>query len=141
MASNPANQPLEDQFLRWCKDMETKQEEQDGHISELRDHANRLQKENDCLWTHLEEDRGENARRSSHPAPPVKQNRGKEPILPSDSDATADDELSSGSSPLPDLSPLKNHVEAKSRMGPPRLSNHSVNGMHFRVQKEISREQ
>ena len=26
MATNPANQPLEDQFLRWRQDMETKQE-------------------------------------------------------------------------------------------------------------------
>ena len=28
MASNRVNQSLEDQFLRWCQDMETKQEEQ-----------------------------------------------------------------------------------------------------------------
>ena len=53
----------------------------------------------------MEEDRGENIRGRSHPAPPMKQNRGKEPILLGDSDAIADDELSSGSSPLPDLSP------------------------------------
>ena len=27
MSSNPANQPIEDQFLRWRQEMETKQEE------------------------------------------------------------------------------------------------------------------
>ena len=74
-------------------------------MAELRNHADRLQQENDCLRARLEEDRGENTRGSSHPAPLMKQNRGKEPILLGDSDAIADDELSSGSSPLPDLSP------------------------------------
>ena len=35
MASNPANQSLEDQFLCWRQDMETKQEEQGKHMTEL----------------------------------------------------------------------------------------------------------
>ena len=35
MASNPANQSLEDQFLCWCQDMETKQEEQARQMIEL----------------------------------------------------------------------------------------------------------
>ena len=74
------------------------------------------------------------------PAPPVKQNKGKEPILPSDSDAVVDDELSSGSSPLPDLPPLKNNVEAESRKRPPRRSSCFVSGMPCRVRREISRE-
>ena len=107
---------------------------------ELRNRADLLQQENDRLRAHLEEDRGENARGSSHPTPPIKQNRGKEPTLPGDSDAIADDELSFGSSPLPDLSPPKNNVEAESRKRPPRSSSHSVNGMHHRVRREISRE-
>ena len=98
MASNPANQSLEDQFLRWRQDMETKQEEHARQMAELQNHADHLQQENDCLQAHLEEDRGENARGSNHPAPLVKQNKGKEPILSGDSDAVADDELSSGSS-------------------------------------------
>ena len=85
--------------------METKQKEQARHMAELPKHADRLRQENDRLWARLEEDRGENARGSSQPIPPVKQNIGKEPILPNTNDATADDELSSGSSPLPDLSP------------------------------------
>ena len=89
-----------------------KQEEQARQMVELRNHADHLQQDNDCLRARLEEDRGENARGSSHPAPSVKQNRGKEPILPGDSDAAADNELSSGSSPIPNLSPPKNNMKA-----------------------------
>ena len=88
-------------------------------MDELRNRADHLQQENDHLRARLEEDRGENARESSHPAPPVKQNRGKEPILLGDSDAAADDELSSGSYSLLDLSPPKNNVEDESRKRPP----------------------
>ena len=109
-------------------------------MAELRNCADRLQQENDRLRARLEEDRGENARESNHHAPLVKQNRGKEPILLGESDAAADDELSSGSSPLPDLSPLKNNVEAELRKRPPRRSNRSVSGKHQRVRREISRE-
>ena len=71
--------------------METKQEKQARHMAKLRDRADRLQQENDRLRARLEEDRGENARGSSHPATQIKQNRGKEPILTGDSDATTDD--------------------------------------------------
>ena len=123
MVSNQENQSLEDQFLRWRQDMETKQEEQAKQMVELRNHANHLQQENDLLWACLEEDQGENARESSHPAPPVKQNKDKEPILPGDSDAAVDDELSSGSSSLPDLSLPKNNMEAESRKRPSCRSN------------------
>ena len=100
-------------------------------MAELRSCADHLQQENNILRVRLEKDRGENARGSNHPAPPVKQNRGKEPILPSDSDSTADNELSSGCSPLPDLSPPKNKVEIESRKRPPRRSNCSVSSMHL----------
>ena len=120
--------------------METKQEEEAKQMAELRNHGDHLQQENECLRARLEEDWGENARASSHPAPSVKKNRGTEPILPGNSDTVADDELSSGSSPLLDLSPLKNNVEAKSRKRPPRHSSCSVSGMHHRVRREISRE-
>ena len=109
-------------------------------MAELHNHAEHLQQENNCLRARLEEDRGENARASNHPTPPVKQNRGKEPILPGDSDAVEDDKLSSGSSPLPDLSPPKNNVEAESTKRPPRHSSRSVSGMHHQVRREISRE-
>ena len=99
--------------------METKQEEQARQMAELLNRDDHLHQENDRLWGRLEEDRGENARGSSHPAPPVKHKRGKEPILLGGSDAVVDDELSSGSSPLPDLSPLKNNMEAESRKRSP----------------------
>ena len=109
-------------------------------MAELRNRTDHLQQENAGLRASLEEDQGENARESSHLAPPVKQNRGKEPILPGNSDAIAHNELSSGSSLLHDLSPLKNNVEAESRKRPPRLSSHSVSGMHHRARSEISKE-
>ena len=121
--------------------METKQEEQARHMAELRNRADHLQQENDRMRARLEEDRGENARERSHLAPPVKQNRGKEPILPGDSDAVVDDELSYSSSLLLDLSPLKNNVEAESRKRPLHCSSRSINGMHRRARREISREQ
>ena len=109
-------------------------------MDELRDRADSLQQENDHLQTRLEKDRGENARESSHLAPLIKQNRDKEPILPSDNDAIVDDKLSSGSSPLPDLLPPNNNVEAEPRKSPPRRSNHSISSKHRRVQREINRE-
>ena len=140
MANNPENQSLEAQFLCWRQDMETKQEEQARHMDELQSRATHLQQENDRMRARLEEDRGENAREISHFAPLIKQNKGKELILPSDSDVVADDKLSSGSFPLLDLPPPKNNVEAESRKRPPRRFNRSVNGMPHRVRREISRE-
>ena len=85
---------------------------------ELQSRADHLQQENDFLRTHLEGERIENARGSSHLAPPVKQNKGKEPIRSEDSDAAADDELSFDSSTLSDLPPPKNNVEVESRKRP-----------------------
>ena len=52
--------------------METKQEERARQMAELRNRADHLHLENDCLRTRLEEDRGENARGSSHLVPSVK---------------------------------------------------------------------
>ena len=49
-------------------------------MAELQSHANLLQQENDRLRAHLEGEHIEKARESSHPAPPGKQNKGKEPI-------------------------------------------------------------
>ena len=42
MASNRANQSLEDQFLRWRRDMETKREEQARQMVELQSHDDHL---------------------------------------------------------------------------------------------------
>ena len=51
-----------------------------------------------------------------------------------------DDELSFGSSPLPDLTPPKNNGEAESRKRSPRHSSQSVSNMPHRVQREFSKE-
>ena len=77
MSSNPANQPIEDQFLRWRQEMEAKQEEQARQMAELREHANCLQQENECLRTRLETNRGQNLRGPIHSAPPTRPNKGK----------------------------------------------------------------
>ena len=81
MTGNPANQPVEDQFLRWRQEMEEKQEEQARQMAELREHANRLQQENERLRSRLETNRG-----PTQPAPPVHLNKGKEPAFPNKSD-------------------------------------------------------
>ena len=88
-------------------------------MAELQIRADHLHQENNRPRTRLEGERAENVRGSGHPAPPIKQNKGKEPIRSEDSDAAADDELSSGSSLLPDALPLKNNVEAESKKRPP----------------------
>ena len=72
--------------------------------------------------------------------PRGKQNKEKEPIQPNGSDTAADDELSSGSTLLPDLPPPKNNVEVESRKRPPHCSSRSVSGMPRRVRREFSRE-
>ena len=60
MTSNPANQPIEDQFLHWRQEMEVRQEEQARQMAELREHANPLQQKNEHVWTRLETTRAEN---------------------------------------------------------------------------------
>ena len=70
----------------------------------------------------------------------LKKNKGKEPIRPNNSDAVVDDELSSGSSLLPDLPPPKNNEEAESRKRPPRRSSRFVSGMPRRVWREFNKE-
>ena len=68
MSSNPTNQPIEDQFLRWRQEMEAKQEEQARQMADLLEHANHLRQENERLQTLLETNRGENSRGPIHPA-------------------------------------------------------------------------
>ena len=80
MTSNPTDQSIEDQFRRWQQDMEAKQEEHARQMAKLQSRADHLQQESDLLRTRLEGKRIENARGSSHPAPPVKQDKGKAPI-------------------------------------------------------------
>ena len=109
-------------------------------MAELRDHVNRLQQENGRLRTQLEADQGENTQGHTYPAPSVQPSKGKEPILLGDSDSPADDELSSGSSPLPHLSPPQNNTEAESRKRPPRHSSRFVSGMRRRTRREVGRD-
>ena len=118
ISSNPANQPIEDQFLRWRQEMEAKQEEQAKQMAELRKHANRLQQKNERMRTSLETNRGENSRGPIHPAPLTQPNKGKEPILMGESDPLTDDELSSGSSPLLDRSPPITTQRLNPKRGP-----------------------
>ena len=60
MSTNPANQPIEDQFLHWYQEMEAKQEEQARQVVELREHENHLQQENERLRARLETNGVEN---------------------------------------------------------------------------------
>ena len=92
-------------------------------MAELRDHANRLQQDNDRLRTILERDRDENPQGHTPPPPPVQPSRGKEPMFQGNSDPPVDNELSSRSSPLPDHSPPQNNAEAESKKRPLRRSN------------------
>ena len=112
MSSNPANQPIEDPFLRWHQEMEAKQEEQSRQMTELCEHANRLQQENERLRARLETNGVENPQGAAQPIPLTRADKGKRPALPDHSDHPVDDELSSDSSPLPRCSPPQNNVEA-----------------------------
>ena len=105
MSSNPANQPIEDQFLRWRQEMEAKQEEQARQMAELREHANHLQQENELLRAHLETNGVENPQGVVQPVPITRADKGKRPALPGNSDQPADEEFSLDSSPLPHHSP------------------------------------
>ena len=93
--------------------MEAKQEEQARQMAKLHSRVNHLQQKNNRMRARLEEDRGENVQGHNHPAPPVKQNKGKEPILPGYNSAATDDNFSSGSSSFPDIPPPKSKVEVE----------------------------
>ena len=76
----------------------------------------------------------------THPTCTSNSTKGKEPILPGDSDPPVDDELSSGSSPLPDLSPTLNNAEAEPRKRPLCRSSRFASGLHCRIRREASRD-
>ena len=82
MSSNPANQPIEDPFLRWRQEMEAKQEEQARKMAELRENANHLLQENECLWARLETNGVENPQGAAQPVPITRADKGKGPALP-----------------------------------------------------------
>ena len=120
--------------------MEAKQEEQARKMAELHEHLNRLQQKNERLRTRLETNRGHNSKGPVRSAPPAQPNKGKEPILMGESDPPADDELSSGSSPLLARSPPQNNVEAESKKRPTRRSSRFVSGACRPVRRETSRD-
>ena len=109
-------------------------------MAELREHANRLQQENERLQIHLETNRAENPQGATQHLPLTQTNKGKEPALPDHSDTPADDELSSNSSPLPRRSPPQNNVEAESRKRPPRHFSRDISGACRRMRREASRD-
>ena len=109
-------------------------------MSELREHANCLQQENERLRTHLETNWAENLQEAPQHVPLTRTNKGKEPSLPDHSDPPANDELSSYSSPLHYHSPPQNNAEVESRKRPPRHSNRAISGTRRRMQREASRD-
>ena len=109
-------------------------------MTELREHANRLQQENEHLLARLKTNRDKNLRGHIHPAPSALPNKGKEPILMGESDPPVDDELSSGSSPLLNRSPLQNNAKAESKKRPSRRFSRSASGARRRVRREANRD-
>ena len=140
MTSNPANLALEDQFLLWLQELEARQEDQARQVAELREQANQLREENERLRTQLEAGRAVQSREPPCPFPPACTNKGKEVAEPDDVDLPADDELSSGSSPLQRRSPSPSAVEAHSRKRPPRRSSRSISVARNRARREPSRD-
>ena len=139
MTTNPANLTLEDQLLSWRQEMEARQEEQTRQMAELHEQANQLWEENRRLRTQLEAGRAGQSREPPCPFPPSRLSKGKEVAAPNDVDLPTDDELSSGSSPLPRRSPSQNAAEAHSRKRPPRRSTRSISIARRRARREPSR--
>ena len=110
-------------------------------MAELQEQANRLREENEHLRTRSEAGQDKQSREPPRPFPPSRPGKGKEVVTPNDIDLPADDELSSGSSPLPRCSPSPNAAEAQSKKRPPRRSSRSVNVARRRVWREPSRGQ
>ena len=141
MTTNPANLTPEDQHLPWRKEMEARQAEQAKQMAELHEQANRLREENERLRTQLEAGRARQSREPPCPFPPSRPGKGKEVTAPDDVDLPADNELSSGSSPLPRCSPSPNAAEAHLRKRPPRRSSRSISVARRRVRREPNRDQ
>ena len=109
-------------------------------MAELRGQMNRLREENERLRAQLEAGRAELSRELPPPFPPSHPSKGKEAALP-DIDLLADDELSSGSSPLMRRSSSPNVAEVHSRKRPSRRPSRSVIVAKYRTRREPSRGQ
>ena len=117
-------------------------------MKELQGHVERLQGENDQLRAQIEKRRNleKDVRDNGRAALPTSRNKGKEPAVPDDVDTSANNELSSSSSPSLSLSPTKNTREgakAKSRKRPAHHSTFSnvVSGTSRRARRGTSRRQ
>ena len=131
MADNPSNLPIEDQFLRWRQDMERKLDDQARQMTDLRLLSERLQQENNRLLEREharlqerqsgDENPRDDPRGSGNPSPLPIRRKGKEPALQADPDTLADDELSSGNSPLPGHSAVR--LTGGASRGPPPIIN------------------
>ena len=100
---------------------------------------NQLREENKRLRTQLEVNRAEQSREP--PRPFSRPGKGKEIAASDDLNLPADDELSSGSSPLPRRSLSPNSTEAHSKRRPPRRPSRSISIARRRVRRELSRDQ
>ena len=109
-------------------------------MAELCGQTNRMREENERLRAQLEAGWAELSREPPPPFPPSHPGKGKEAALP-DIDLPADDELSSGSSPLMRRSSYPNVAEAHSRKRPSRRPSRSVSVVKYRTWREPSRGQ
>ena len=148
MSNNPMHQTPEDQFLHWLKEMERKHEEQARQMQELQARVEHLQRENDQLWSQVEKslELGNYVREGNRVEHHIVRTKGKEPIISSDGDAPADDELSSRRPPSTSPSPGRNargSTRAKSqRKHSHRLTlNDAVSGASRQVREQIDRRQ
>ena len=110
-------------------------------MAELHKQANRLREENEHLRTRLEAGWTEQSQEPPRPYPTSRPGKGKEVAASDDIDLPADDELSSGSSPLLHCSPSPNAEESQSRKRPPHRSSWSISVVRRRVRREPSMDQ
>ena len=88
----------------------------------------------------LETNQVENLQEAPQHVPLTRTNKGKELALLDHSDPSADDELSSCTSPLLRYSLPRSNAEAESRKRPPRHSSRAVSGTHRRMRREANRD-
>ena len=88
----------------------------------------------------LETNQLENLQEAPRHVPLTQTTKGKEPALPDHSDPPADDELSSGSSPLLRHSPPRSNAEVESRKRPPRHSSRAISGTYCWTRREANKD-